>query len=371
MAGAGRGGSIPPLDIEQILVEAQHRWLRPAEICEILQNHRKFHIAPEPPNRPPSGSLFLFDRKVLRYFRKDGHNWRKKKDGKTVKEAHERLKDKPSHSYAKDVEEVVQVTQMDNLFTSSSATSQGQLPSQTMDTDSPISAHTSEYEDAESDVADLGFSGSRTLFGLTSWDEILEQCAKGFQMIFNTWGSQVVTMEGNLRLQFLILGSYMQMISAPWITSPVHRKVLCRFHLLGHIILIMVKLKNVNGHVFWEVEVAAEFLADGTFQRQSPHKSGRVPLSDTCSNSRNVEKTILLWRQKLHPLHGFRAEAPSERQTMQRPIRMTMEENNLKLAADSHCKGQAMQESIMDVLLDAGDGDFMVEQEVFCETTYT
>jgi hypothetical protein len=39
-----------------------------------------------------SGSLFLFDRKVLRYFRKDGHNWRKKKDGKTVKEAHEKLK---------------------------------------------------------------------------------------------------------------------------------------------------------------------------------------------------------------------------------------------------------------------------------------
>lgn len=38
------------------------------------------------------GSLFLFDRKKLRYFRKDGHNWRKKKDGKTVREAHERLK---------------------------------------------------------------------------------------------------------------------------------------------------------------------------------------------------------------------------------------------------------------------------------------
>lgn len=38
------------------------------------------------------GSLFLFDRKVLRYFRKDGHTWRKKNDGKTVKEAHEKLK---------------------------------------------------------------------------------------------------------------------------------------------------------------------------------------------------------------------------------------------------------------------------------------
>ncbi|XP_021887089.1 calmodulin-binding transcription activator 3-like [Carica papaya] len=81
-----------PLDIEQILSEAQHRWLRPAEICEILQNYKRFRIAPEAQNMPPSGSLFLFDRKVLRYFRKDGHNWRKKKDGKTVKEAHERLK---------------------------------------------------------------------------------------------------------------------------------------------------------------------------------------------------------------------------------------------------------------------------------------
>uniref|UniRef100_A0A7N0U5J7 CG-1 domain-containing protein n=1 Tax=Kalanchoe fedtschenkoi TaxID=63787 RepID=A0A7N0U5J7_KALFE len=80
------------LDIEQILLEAQHRWLRPAEICEILQNYKSFRICPEPADKPPSGSLFLFDRKVLRYFRKDGHNWRKKKDGKTVKEAHERLK---------------------------------------------------------------------------------------------------------------------------------------------------------------------------------------------------------------------------------------------------------------------------------------
>ncbi|KAD1449640.1 hypothetical protein E3N88_42811 [Mikania micrantha] len=80
------------LDIDQILSEAQHRWLRPAEICEILRNYTKFHVASEPGNRPPNGSLFLFDRKVLRYFRKDGHNWRKKKDGKTVKEAHERLK---------------------------------------------------------------------------------------------------------------------------------------------------------------------------------------------------------------------------------------------------------------------------------------
>ncbi|XWS39730.1 hypothetical protein CRYUN_Cryun18bG0079500 [Craigia yunnanensis] len=92
MADLASYGLAPRLDVEQILLEAQHRWLRPAEICEILRNYLKFQISSEPPNRPPSGSLFLFDRKVLRYFRKDGHNWRKKKDGKTVKEAHEKLK---------------------------------------------------------------------------------------------------------------------------------------------------------------------------------------------------------------------------------------------------------------------------------------
>lgn len=38
------------------------------------------------------GSLYLFNRRVTRFFRKDGHNWRKKRDGRTVGEAHERLK---------------------------------------------------------------------------------------------------------------------------------------------------------------------------------------------------------------------------------------------------------------------------------------
>ena len=48
--------------------------------------------------RPPSsalyaaGTIFLFDRKAVRFFRKDGHDWQKKKDGKTVRETHEKLK---------------------------------------------------------------------------------------------------------------------------------------------------------------------------------------------------------------------------------------------------------------------------------------
>ncbi|XP_073274171.1 calmodulin-binding transcription activator 2 isoform X2 [Primulina huaijiensis] len=79
-------------DVQQILSEARHRWLRPAEICEILRCYEKYKVSPQPPNKPVSGSVFLFDRKILRYFRKDGHNWRKKNDGKTIKEAHEKLK---------------------------------------------------------------------------------------------------------------------------------------------------------------------------------------------------------------------------------------------------------------------------------------
>ncbi|KAF6155436.1 hypothetical protein GIB67_019962 [Kingdonia uniflora] len=38
------------------------------------------------------GSLFLYNKRVLRYFRKDGHDWRKKKTEKTVGERHEKLR---------------------------------------------------------------------------------------------------------------------------------------------------------------------------------------------------------------------------------------------------------------------------------------
>lgn len=92
MADNRRYGLTPQLDIGQILQEAQNRWLRPIEVCEILRNYKKFCLSSDPPHKPTDGSLFLFDRKALRYFRKDGLNWRKKKDGKTVREAHERLK---------------------------------------------------------------------------------------------------------------------------------------------------------------------------------------------------------------------------------------------------------------------------------------
>ncbi|KAK4256537.1 hypothetical protein QN277_006246 [Acacia crassicarpa] len=83
------------LDLDEILPEAEHRWFRPPEVCKILRNYQKFDLTPIPPIRPPAGSLLLFDRKVVRYFRKDGHQWKKRKDGNTVRESHERLKAGP------------------------------------------------------------------------------------------------------------------------------------------------------------------------------------------------------------------------------------------------------------------------------------
>ncbi|KAJ0789383.1 putative transcription factor CG1-CAMTA family [Helianthus annuus] len=80
------------LDMPVMFEEAKTRWLRPNEIHAILCNHKHFNIYVKPVNLPKSGTIVLFDRKMLRNFRRDGHNWKKKKDGKTVKEAHEHLK---------------------------------------------------------------------------------------------------------------------------------------------------------------------------------------------------------------------------------------------------------------------------------------
>ncbi|KAK7387976.1 hypothetical protein VNO78_22775 [Psophocarpus tetragonolobus] len=84
--------TLQDLDVESIMVEARTRWLRPNEIHAMLCNYKYFIIHVKPVNLPKSGTIVLFDRKMLRNFRKDGHNWKKKKDGKTVKEAHEHLK---------------------------------------------------------------------------------------------------------------------------------------------------------------------------------------------------------------------------------------------------------------------------------------
>ncbi|TKY47780.1 Calmodulin-binding transcription activator 4 [Spatholobus suberectus] len=79
-------------NIDDLFQEAKKRWLKPVEVLYILRNHDKCEFTHKPLHQPAGGSLYLFNKRVLRFFRKDGHNWRKKKDGRTVGEAHERLK---------------------------------------------------------------------------------------------------------------------------------------------------------------------------------------------------------------------------------------------------------------------------------------
>jgi len=81
------------LSIDCILREAKFRWLKGYGVLCILQNYQQYglHLSPAPPIDPQSGSLYLFNKRLVK-FRKDGVNWRKQKDGKTVRESHEKLK---------------------------------------------------------------------------------------------------------------------------------------------------------------------------------------------------------------------------------------------------------------------------------------
>ena len=77
-----------------IVKNAKTRWLRNTEVCDALLNYVAygFEASAEAPMKPRAGTLYLINRRVVRFFRKDGHNWQKKKDGKTVRETHEKLK---------------------------------------------------------------------------------------------------------------------------------------------------------------------------------------------------------------------------------------------------------------------------------------
>ncbi|KAJ4810142.1 calmodulin-binding transcription activator [Rhynchospora pubera] len=78
--------------LTQLIQDAQVRWLKPPEVLFILQHHEDIGFTHKPPHKPPSGSLFIFNRRVNRYFRNDGHSWLRKRNGRTLAEGHERLK---------------------------------------------------------------------------------------------------------------------------------------------------------------------------------------------------------------------------------------------------------------------------------------
>ncbi|KAJ0256165.1 IPT domain-containing protein [Hirschfeldia incana] len=78
-------------EISTLFQEARTRWLKPPEVYFILKNHERCELTHKAPHKPTSGSLFLYNKRVLKFFRKDGHQWKKKRDGRAISEAHERL----------------------------------------------------------------------------------------------------------------------------------------------------------------------------------------------------------------------------------------------------------------------------------------
>ncbi|XP_050528586.1 calmodulin-binding transcription activator 1 isoform X2 [Daktulosphaira vitifoliae] len=71
----------------------RHRWNTNEEIAAILINFEKHNEwqSKEVKIRPKSGSMLLYSRKKVRY-RRDGYCWKKRKDGKTTREDHMKLK---------------------------------------------------------------------------------------------------------------------------------------------------------------------------------------------------------------------------------------------------------------------------------------
>ncbi|XP_062592627.1 calmodulin-binding transcription activator 1-like [Saccostrea cucullata] len=71
----------------------RHRWNTNEEIASILiafSKHKEW-LKMEMKIRPPSGSMLMYSRNRVRY-RKDGYCWKKRKDGKNIREDHMKLK---------------------------------------------------------------------------------------------------------------------------------------------------------------------------------------------------------------------------------------------------------------------------------------
>eukprot|EP00002_Diphylleia_rotans_P031949 TRINITY_DN6665_c1_g1_i1.p1 TRINITY_DN6665_c1_g1~~TRINITY_DN6665_c1_g1_i1.p1 ORF type:complete len:1464 (+),score=260.27 TRINITY_DN6665_c1_g1_i1:241-4392(+) len=79
---------------KKIVNDGARRWLKGPEILDLLQNYRTYDISLSlsPPSQPESGRLFLFDKFKVKGYRSDGHIWKRKNNGRSIKENHEKLK---------------------------------------------------------------------------------------------------------------------------------------------------------------------------------------------------------------------------------------------------------------------------------------
>ena len=74
---------------------AASRWFKNDEVHDLLVNglaHHGFQIEASLACKPVSGSLLFFSKQTCRNFRTDSHQWRTKKNGKSLQETHEKLK---------------------------------------------------------------------------------------------------------------------------------------------------------------------------------------------------------------------------------------------------------------------------------------
>ncbi|KAM5554257.1 hypothetical protein ABKV19_022572 [Rosa sericea] len=84
MAESSGGGTA---GIPQIIKQKKPGWLHQNEICQYIQDHNSYVTTQPPPLKPPSGSIILYNRNVVKGFRNDGHEWEKKKESHaTLKE---------------------------------------------------------------------------------------------------------------------------------------------------------------------------------------------------------------------------------------------------------------------------------------------
>ena len=83
-----------PRPLSHYAAAAASRWLLPEEILDLLTHAGRLSLQTSgaAPDRPPSGACYLFDRRVCRRFRADGHGWTSRGDSNRVREDHVRLR---------------------------------------------------------------------------------------------------------------------------------------------------------------------------------------------------------------------------------------------------------------------------------------
>ena len=82
-------------DSTQAAEVAASRWLKNDEVHDLLTNgvsRYGFALQTSLPRTPGSGSLLFYSKQTCKNFRTDGHQWRTKKNGKSLQETHEKLK---------------------------------------------------------------------------------------------------------------------------------------------------------------------------------------------------------------------------------------------------------------------------------------